>query len=216
MKFLVILMVLGLMQYTTLRLKLDWVDQYLAWARPKINAWVSLLLPLLLFALIFHHLKHWYLLYFVLSIVVLWYGLSVAPMRANAFAQSFDSFSIVFWFVLLGPFGVLLYDFISRAQSPATEAGLFLLEWPAARVLALGYALAGYFPPAFAAWVKDSLERKISNEAYLEKIGQCAFHGQASIHDVPESDRVQVLALVKRAQIMLLFLLALVYLGMWL
>lgn len=215
MKFLVVLIVLGVLQYSTVRLKLDWVDQYLAWARPKINAWVSLLLPLLLFALIFHHLKHWPILYFVLSVVVLLYGLSVAPLRSNAFAQSFDSFSIVFWFVLLGPFGVLLYDFISRSQSPATEAGLFLLEWPAARVLALGYALAGYFPPAFSAWVRDSLERK-SNEGYLEKIGQCAFHGQTSTPDLQESDRVQVLALVKRAQVMLLFLLALVYLGMWL
>ena len=81
-------------------------------------------------------------------------------------------FAVVFWFVLLGPLGAWAYrvtDLIRRRavfndnrDDAITEDGLpivnaattlhALLAWIPARLTALGYALAGSFDSAIAAW----------------------------------------------------------------
>ncbi len=107
-------------------------------------------------------------------------------------------FGVIFWFVLLGPFGPAgawlfrLSDLLRRraafeadrtlnagAGAPAYLAavnGLHgVLAWAPARLLALGYALAGSFDQAFADWrgfyASCSVRFFEANEAVLACVG---------------------------------------------
>jgi AmpE protein len=80
-------------------------------------------------------------------------------------------FAVVFWFVLLGPTGAWLFRVLDllrrrlafqymRADGEMESASMVwavrtlhgLLAWPPARLLMLGYALAGSFDSAISAW----------------------------------------------------------------
>src|SRR5690606_19262369 len=70
----------------------------------------------------------------------------------------------LFWFLLLGPFGVAAYRLLAQAvQGPQAarlsgashEGGsraLAVLEWPVAQLMALSMALVGNFDTVFSAW----------------------------------------------------------------
>lgn len=83
-----------------------------------------------------------------------WRDLDERMNRAIAYRGFERTFAVLFWFVLLGPAGALLYRLTTLyrmgedQELPAQEeAGRFLwyLEWPAARVLGLSFALTGNF-----------------------------------------------------------------------
>jgi len=73
-------------------------------------------------------------------------------------------FGVLWWFLLLGPFGALLYRLAALAANdrfasllPAQAlAGArvlhALLDWPVAQLMALSMALVGNFDPVFNAW----------------------------------------------------------------
>ena len=73
-------------------------------------------------------------------------------------------FAPLFWFLLLGPFGVVAYRLLAQAvQGPQAarlsgashEGGsraLAVLEWPVAQLMALSMALVGNFDTVFSAW----------------------------------------------------------------
>ncbi|SBV36907.1 Transmembrane protein [uncultured Stenotrophomonas sp.] len=73
-------------------------------------------------------------------------------------------FAPLFWFLLLGPFGVAAYRLLAQAvQGPQAvhvsgashEGGrraLAVLEWPVAQLMALSMALVGNFDTVFSAW----------------------------------------------------------------
>ncbi|MFT3763240.1 MAG: hypothetical protein QM761_11690 [Pseudoxanthomonas sp.] len=73
-------------------------------------------------------------------------------------------FGVLFWFLLLGPFGALLYRLCERAgvgdaAAALPEANLAgvrglcaLLEWPVAQLMTLGMALVGNFDVVRRAW----------------------------------------------------------------
>jgi membrane protein required for beta-lactamase induction len=72
-------------------------------------------------------------------------------------------FSVVFWFVLLGPLGAVLYRSASLLYQDRRDEGEFgdsvawlhaILVWLPARLTALGYALSGHFDAALEAWRK--------------------------------------------------------------
>lgn len=73
-------------------------------------------------------------------------------------------FGVLFWFLLLGPFGALLYRLTalsvegeaSRELPEETADGartlLAILEWPVAQLMSLSVALVGNFDTALGAW----------------------------------------------------------------
>ncbi len=73
-------------------------------------------------------------------------------------------FGVLFWFLLLGPFGALLYRLAQRgteaaarehlpaAQSAAFERLSATLDWPVAQAMTLALALAGNFDAVYGAW----------------------------------------------------------------
>ena len=76
-------------------------------------------------------------------------------------------FGVLFWFLLLGPVGALLYRLVAiaaegnathllPADTVAGARGLFaVLDWPVAQLMTLSLALVGNFDAVFTAW-KDN------------------------------------------------------------
>lgn len=76
-------------------------------------------------------------------------------------------FGVLFWFLLLGPFGALLYRLgavaaegeTAQTLSPDMVAGarvlLAVLDWPVSQLMTLSLALVGHFDAVFTAW-KDN------------------------------------------------------------
>jgi len=76
-------------------------------------------------------------------------------------------FAVLFWFVLLGPLGAVMYRSASVLYFQRTEQGAFgesiawlyaVLLWAPARLLALGFALSGHFDSALEGWREAHLD----------------------------------------------------------
>ncbi len=71
-------------------------------------------------------------------------------------------FAVLFWFFLLGPAGALLYrlSFMFSERVTDNEAAkkvLWLIEWPAVRVLGLSFAMTGNFVGCISRWRESVL-----------------------------------------------------------
>ncbi len=77
-----------------------------------------------------------------------------------AFAEALRRwFGVLFWFLLLGPSGALLFrltQLIVAAHPPAQVSSLatlrLVMEWPVAQLMTLALALAASFDAVFVAW----------------------------------------------------------------
>jgi AmpE protein len=77
-------------------------------------------------------------------------------------------FGVLFWFLVLGPFGAVLYRLVAVAaegndthllpvEMVAGARGLLaLLDWPVAQLMTLSMALVGNFDAVFAAWKENA------------------------------------------------------------
>ncbi len=130
-----------------------------------------------------------------------------------------NMFAVLFWFVLLGPAGAVLYRFsrllsehIYAEDAPqirnAAVVWISYLDWIPVRVLALCFVLAGRFESTFKVWWHQITTGPKGNEAYLEACGHAALE---SGNDTPQRQW----ALYQRALIILLIVLALVALAVW-
>ena len=130
-----------------------------------------------------------------------------------------NMFAVLFWFIVLGPAGAVLYRF-SRLlaeqtyveDSPQIREGaskwIACLDWLPVRLLGLCFTLAGHFENAFKVWTNHLLSSPKNNEAYLNA---CC---QAALANGDSSDRMQW-ALYQRALAILLIVLALIALASW-
>jgi len=91
-------------------------------------------------------------------------------------------FSVVFWFVLLGPAAALGYRLLQRAAvEPVSRAearalareGLQLADWAPARLLGLSFALVGRFSETMAVW-RRTLWSSLTTECLLREYQQAA------------------------------------------
>lgn len=140
----------------------------------------------------------------------------------NIFIAAYDRvFAVVFWFVLLGPVGAVLYRSIAlmRAGSPL---GLMytakiiqqLLDWIPIRMLTFIFALGGHFARVFARWKKTILKGPETNDAMLADCGIAALDvmegslivedGSAEREALLFLDRVFVMGLVILAVVVLI------------
>jgi AmpE protein len=91
-----------------------------------------------------------------------------APALVQAVFQAAQRrwFGVLFWFLLLGPFGALLYRlsawsaegdaaFLPAEARIGAQAWLALLDWPVAQLMTLALALVGDFDSVAGAW-KDN------------------------------------------------------------
>ena len=69
---------------------------------------------------------------------------------SHAAYRSFERlFAVIFWFVLFGPAGALLYRLthiiVVKAGQDTAKYWLWVMEWPAVRVLSFSFAMTGNF-----------------------------------------------------------------------
>ena len=130
-------------------------------------------------------------------------------------------FSTIFWFIILGPFGAMLYRLISELskQIEFDELADFsefihsIMAWMPARMLAAGYALTGNFDGAYHAY-KDrahSTDYSQSNAEVLISTGLGAMQNLDMEDELASVHASQ--ALVMRAVIVWVGILAVLTLG---
>lgn len=113
-------------------------------------------------------------------------------------------FAPLFWFLLLGPLGALLYRLLAlavhgtpsaRVSDAGREAGrglLSLLEWPVAQLMALAMALVGNFDAVFGAWRRAGGNRWALDTGFL---GEAARAG-VGVELVEEAEEARMAGLV--------------------
>lgn len=91
-----------------------------------------------------------------------WRSLHYLMLEGAAYRGFERMFAVLFWFFLIGPLGALAYRLVflyhlqHGAQNPLVKKTLWLIEWPAARVLGLSFALTGNFAACVVRW-RDSV-----------------------------------------------------------
>jgi membrane protein required for beta-lactamase induction len=145
--------------------------------------------------------------------------------RAILFAANQRIFSVLLWFVLLGPVGAVCYRFIANlarqyeADAELTQLASKLyaqLAWLPARMLAVGYALMGSFEGAYHGYKDCAIDTDLdsSNFDVLVTTGLGAIKDYAAHDEVSSIHAAR--ALVMRAVLLWVTVLALLTLGGWL
>lgn len=217
-----------------------WFNTYQQWLShsrvnrlPSFVLFILALLPFtLLVGLINHFLDGW--LYGVLKILfgiaILLYCLGPSNLWVQANRTTQQSifilaneriFAVVFWFVVLGPVGAVLYRSIAL-MSTGSPLGLTLtakkiqqyLDWLPIRIFTFIFALGGHFTRVFAFWKKRVLKGPETNDAMLVECGHAAVdakenelvveNGSAERETMLFLDRVLVMSLVILAIIVLI------------
>ena len=144
-------------------------------------------------------------------------------LHAILFEANERIFSVIFWFVLLGPVGAVVYRLTSEMARPREdkdpdEAASWMssvLAWIPTRLLAMGYALSGHFDGALNGYHNRSRDADInsSNRDILVS------SGLGALHDINGEDELACIHsarnLVMRAIIMWLAVLAALTLAGW-
>lgn len=139
---------------------------------------------------------------------------------------------IIFWFLLLGPVGAVLFRLsrVLESRYRDAEAGFglaawrlhYILAWVPARICAFSYALAGSFVHAMHNWRQDLFPRADTNRGVLVAAGFGALQyepaEQEDGHPDPQiaTENVrETLSLVRRAAVIWLVVLAILTLAGW-
>ncbi len=148
-------------------------------------------------------------------------------------------FAPLFWFLLLGPWGVVLYRLLALvAAGPYApllpvdnRAGaatlLALLEWPVAQLMVLAMALVGNFDTVVAAWRSAAGGRWALSSAFLAAAGKASVGAELSEEAgeyrdagmVPAAERMpelrDAMSMIWRMLLLWLVVLALLIIAGW-
>ena len=141
--------------------------------------------------------------------------------RAILYVANERIFATIFWFIILGPFGAMLYRLISELskQIETNELAEFsefihaIMAWVPARMLAAGYALTGNFDGAYHAYNDrtHTADFQQSNNEVLISTGLGAMRNLEMSNETASIHAAQ--ALVMRAIIVWIGILAVLTLG---
>lgn len=136
-------------------------------------------------------------------------------------------FAVLFWFVILGPLGAVLYRSVSLTRIYAQKEGSqhaeigssaqycqYVLDWIPVRLLALGYALVGDFMPTFKYWLSHVLSGLQTTAEIASQSGLIALDSEnMPVENVSVQENKLALNLVDRTLIVYVVVLALVVIG---
>ncbi len=166
----------------------------------------------------------------VLSFCLGPYGFSDQEKSISAlFARANENiFAVLIWFIFLGPVGALGYRFITSFRRITESDPAFaqysnhiqfihaLLDWVPIRVTTLLYALAGDFVDCFSFWISHVWRGIEGNQELLCHGGTIALNGAENSSDTSSKGTVQsAQALIDRAVVISLVLVAIFTLGSW-
>jgi AmpE protein len=123
-------------------------------------------------------------------------------------------FAVIFWYVLLGPAGALLYRLLalwvihSEENLPAVREADFLkkiLDFLPIRLLTFFFALGGHFARVFPFWSKQVVQNWSNNEVFLAEAGLIAVIGdqQAKIEEDGTAEK-SAISLIDRSFVIFL------------
>lgn len=137
-------------------------------------------------------------------------------------------FAIVFWYVVLGPLGALLYRLVSLInqisdQKDSDIANLSdganttqqALDWIPTRILSLSYALVGNFMSTFGHWLKNIVTGLAKSRMVFAECSLFAM-GIKSSTKADLAENKEAFAMTDRALIVVLVLIAAFIIGSWL
>ncbi|WP_439135022.1 regulatory signaling modulator protein AmpE [Pseudomaricurvus sp.] len=129
-------------------------------------------------------------------------------------------FAAIFWFVILGAVGAVLYRLASLARNAQGQSDevkslcarlCWLLEWPVVRLLGLSFALAGNFVGCIGRW-KDCL---LAVDMSTEQVMETCVHGSLNVNSreitsegITEQEVEALIPLLSRSLILWLCVLA--------
>lgn len=128
-------------------------------------------------------------------------------------------FAVVFWFIVLGPAGAMLYrvvslataDFARQDTPPVLLQSARVLEasldWLPIRLLTFFFALGGHFTKVFANWRKRITSGLDANDMFITECGAAAL-GDEQAMSVDGSAEKNALALLDRTFVITLVFIA--------
>ncbi len=228
----------------------SWFDKYVQFVKRHVkqNSWwdglgglVAVLLPLVLAYMLVATVLLAFaggVIYYLVSLCVLWYYMDASLLSPSVVGKQYPEqllrdryrsiFALIFWMVILGPLGVILYaeisrwgSLLSRESNSSEESGLQLkviqlegiLDWVPMRLLGLTYALLGNFSAIFQTWRQQLFTTVSSSSAAL---GMMALNFKDGASDtVSEEQRVSIDQLLNRSLLVWLVVFALFTIGRW-
>lgn len=142
-----------------------------------------------------------------------------------------NAFGVIFWFIVLGMTGALLYCLVFRLRLRCTDIpGRYadavrnlhmILRWPSIRLQAIGFALAGNLVDALDGWRSVPAESANSSDEILGATGIGATRRTGTPGEEAEEHRyanqvVEIQALINRTLIVWLTALGIMTLSGWL
>jgi membrane protein required for beta-lactamase induction len=137
-------------------------------------------------------------------------------------------FAVLFWFVILGPLGAVLYRTIALTNQHANKAAnqdvllataahscQNILDWIPLRLLSLGYALVGNFQPTFKYWLANVISEPAKNQQLIEQTGMLALNSDSYNLEGTLEENKLALELTQRTLIVYSVVLALITISMW-
>ena len=126
-------------------------------------------------------------------------------------------FSVIFWYILLGPLGILTYRLIALCRKdesvqPQASFILELLNWLPARMTCLLYLFVGHFQHGVRHFRKYFFAKPQKNQAMLAACGLQA----VGYNKEEPAPLAQAETLVEHAVVLLLVLLAILTMAAWL
>ncbi|MEE8320663.1 MAG: regulatory signaling modulator protein AmpE [Gammaproteobacteria bacterium] len=138
-------------------------------------------------------------------------------------------FAIVFWFIVLGAFGALLYRLVAELMAEFEEIHggyadairelYLILSWPSARLLALGFALSGSLVHALEGWGTTEASSLDVNDTVIQAtgLGAIQYEPQSAVAEEEAGYWIrEVKGLINRSLIVWLTVLGIMTLAGWL
>lgn len=149
----------------------------------------------------------------------------IAIVEQDIFWQAHERlFAVLFWYVLLGSLGALLYRLISLlAQNRTGQYGELadaatriqgILAWLPVRLIGLGYALVGNFMKTFGFWLDNLVTHSRSNRELVDQFGRIAQGLEPNAQLTTETAQASA-GLIERMLIVFIVAVALFTLGAW-
>ncbi|MBL8257393.1 AmpE protein [Pseudoxanthomonas japonensis] len=157
----------------------------------------------------------------------------VEAVFANALQRWFG---VLFWFLLLGPVGAILYRLAARSASApdlpeqnsrGARALKTALDWPVAQLMTLAMALVGNFDTVFSTWREAGGARLRPDTGFLAQVARASVRGELAeeAEEYAEEGMVQAMrelpelrdamSLVWRILLLWLAVLAVFVIGGW-
>ncbi len=100
-----------------------------------------------------------------------WESMHRQALKTIAYRGCERMFAVIFWFLILGPAGALMYRlsvlYRERSQSAQVHRWLWLLEWPVVRVMGFTWAMAGNFDSCFFRCQRDLTDTRKGSAVLL-------------------------------------------------